>query len=275
MGAKYDPEQIRRFYDDFGEREWERLEANPRARVIYHVHRWYLQQFVKPGHHVLDAGAGPGRFTIELAKLGATVTVGDISPRQLDLNRTKVQEVGLETQVRQRVLLDIVDCSQFPAESFDAVVCYGSPLSYVYERANDALGEMLRVTKRDGHLLLSVTSRLNLHVPLLIELVRSHGVDAAQQYFDAGHSEADADDPHPMHCYKWSELQALLERHPVEIVAVSASNLLAKVSDIQLLKQIESEPAFWEAFLRWEVSSSKEPGVIDAGSHIIAVVRRL
>ena len=144
MGATYGPDQIRRFYDDYGEREWERLDADPRARVIFHVHRWHLQQFIKPGHQVLEAGAGPGRFTVELAKLGARVTVGDISPRQLDLNRLKVQEAGLEAQVAQRVLLDIVDCSQFPAESFDAVVCYGSPLSYVRERANDALTEMLR-----------------------------------------------------------------------------------------------------------------------------------
>ena len=275
MAAGYDADLIRRFYDDHGEREWERLDDNPRARVIFHVHRWYLQQFIKPGQHVLDAGAGPGRFTIELAKLGATVTVGDISPRQLDLNRQKLEEAGLEPQVAQRVQLDIVDCSQFGDESFDAVVCYGSPLSYVQERAGDAIGELLRVTKRGGHLLLSVTSRLNVYLPVLIDWVRDEGIEATRRYLATGGPDDVDDSGHPMHCYTWSELKALLERHPAaDIVAVSASNYMASISAIPSLEEIERDPAFWQAFLEWEVEICQEPGVLDVGSHIIAVVRR-
>ncbi len=94
MTAGYDPDRIRRFYDDFAEREWNRLDDNPRSRVIFHVHRWYLHQFIEAGQHILDAGAGPGRFTIELASLGATVTVGDISQQQLKLNQQKLLEAG-------------------------------------------------------------------------------------------------------------------------------------------------------------------------------------
>ena len=270
----YDPDRIRRFYDQFGEGEWERLEADARARVILHVHRWYLKQFIKAGDHVLEAGAGPGRFTIELAKLGAKVTVGDISPQQLELNRAKVEEVGLEAHVETRVPLDIVDCSQFDAESFDAVVCYGSPLSYVLGRAEDALEELIRVTKPGGYLLVSVCSRLNIYLPWLIEFVRSEGIDVAAKYIATGEPDIAGNSGHPMRCYTWSELEALLQRHPVELVAASASNFIATIENIPLLEEIEKEPDFWEAFLHWEVESCKEPGVLDCGSHIIAVIRR-
>ena len=92
----YDPAYIAQFYDDYGEQEWERLEATPADRVSFHIHRWYLEHYIRPGDRVLEIGAGPGRFTIELARLGARITVGDISPRQLDLNRIKVREAGVE-----------------------------------------------------------------------------------------------------------------------------------------------------------------------------------
>ena len=78
------------------------------------MHRRYLDQYIHAGDHVLDVGAGPGRFTIELARLGATITVADISPRQLELNRAKVREAGYEASVVDRVLVDVADLSRFP-----------------------------------------------------------------------------------------------------------------------------------------------------------------
>ena len=79
----YDADYVRRFYDAYGEREWTRYDAGPaNARapanlVNLHLHLWHLRRYVRAGDHVLDVGAGPGRFTIELARLGARVTVGD------------------------------------------------------------------------------------------------------------------------------------------------------------------------------------------------------
>lgn len=269
VSAEYNPEAVRRFYDGFGEGEWERLDADPRGRVIFHVHRWYLRQFVRAGDRVLEAGAGPGRFTIELARIGACVTVGDISPRQLEINRRKVEEAGLEAQVAERVPLDILDCSRYPDGHFDAVVCYGSPICYVAARADEALAEMLRVLRSGGHLLLSVAARVNMHLPWLLDTARRHGLPALQRYVETGDLEGD-----PLHCYRWSELQALLERQPAEIVAVSASNVLATVAGIPLLEEIEKDRALWEAFLQWEIDLGREPGAIDSGSHIVAVLRR-
>ena len=118
--AKYDPNYISQFYDQYGEREWVRFERSPVHTVNYHLHLWYLQQYVKQGDAVLEVGAGPGRFTIELAKLGTSITVGDISPGQLESNGERVQEAGYEAAVIGREVMDIVDLSHLPLESFDA-----------------------------------------------------------------------------------------------------------------------------------------------------------
>ena len=54
-----------------------------------------------PGY-VLEVGAGPGRFTIQLAELGAVVTVVDISPKQIDLNREHVTACRLDRAIGRR-----------------------------------------------------------------------------------------------------------------------------------------------------------------------------
>jgi 2-polyprenyl-3-methyl-5-hydroxy-6-metoxy-1,4-benzoquinol methylase len=143
---KYDTKHIARYFDELGEGEWRRLEADAPARVSFHVYRRLLERHVRPGDRVLEVGAGAGRFTIELARLGAEVVVGDVSPRQLELNREKVAEAGCERCLEGRYLLDVTDLSRFPERSFDAVVCYGGPLSYIFDRADDVLREMLWIT---------------------------------------------------------------------------------------------------------------------------------
>ncbi|MFC4012790.1 hypothetical protein ACFOY2_36540 [Nonomuraea purpurea] len=68
-------QQVRRYFDAFGDAEWHRLTGDVAGRVSLEVHRRFLARFVRPGHRVLEVGAGPGRFTAELAALGASIVV--------------------------------------------------------------------------------------------------------------------------------------------------------------------------------------------------------
>lgn len=276
MHAAYDAEHIRRFYDDYAEREWERLEATPRSRVSFQIHRHYLQQFVKAGDHVVEAGAGPGRFTIELARLGARIVVGDISPVQLALNRERVRAAGYEDQVVARELLDIVDCSRLPEARFDAVVCYGGALSYVLERADAALDELLRVTKPGGYLFLGVMSLIGTvrqFLPGITADIEQFGLAANEAVMTSGDLTGAVARGHHCHMYRWSELASLLQRHACTVVAASASNCLSTGNEAEL-ERIAADPDLWQSFLRWEIDFCKEPGALDGGTHLIAVVQR-
>lgn len=277
MSSKYDPAYIRDYFERYGEREWERLDVDPASRVSFYLHRRHLERYIKPGDHVLEVGAGPGRFTIELAKLGATITVCDISSAQLELNRWYVQEAGHEQSVAAREVLDIVDLSRFSSEQYDVVVCYGGPLSYVFDRADDAISEMLRVTKPGGYLLLSVMSLVGSAralLPPILAVSRQIGLDLVSKVNTTGdlYGEA-AVSGHICHMYRWSELEALLKRHAGTIVAASASNFLS-IGNEDALREIEGDPVTWEAFLQWEVDYCREPGALDGGTHIIAVMQR-
>jgi SAM-dependent methyltransferase len=278
MTEKYDPHYISRFYDDYGDREWQRFEqeAGPANLVSLYVHSHYLHRFIRSGDHVLDVGAGPGRFTIEMARMGARVTVGDISPTQLEMNRQKVVEAGLEGAVVARQVMDVVDLSALSTGACDVAVCYGGALSYVLDRAGEALEELLRVTKPGGYVLLSVMSLLGTTralLPGVLKVAEQLGLGVVYQVNSTGDLDGERIGGHRCHMFRWSEFEALLRAHGCEIVAASASNFLT-LQNVEAVQSAMADPQTWQAILAWELDFCKEPGALDGGTHIIAVVRR-
>jgi ubiquinone/menaquinone biosynthesis C-methylase UbiE len=264
---RYDAERAASFYDDYGEREWTRFDDGRTPRQSLDVHLDHIQRFVRAGDRVLDVGAGPGRFTIELARIGAVVVVADISPRQLDLNREKVGEAGLEQRVLERVLADVTDLSRWDDAGFDAVVCFGGPLSYVLDRGEEALAELVRVTRPGGHVLVSVMSLVGtvIHfLPLLLELVERDGAPKNEQIVRTGLLPEDEGYGHlAMKLYRWSELETLLSRHGT-IVAAAAAGLLPGPAP--------ENPELREFVSRVELQLAGEPGALSSGQHIVAVI---
>jgi ubiquinone/menaquinone biosynthesis C-methylase UbiE len=268
--SAWDPEHAAAYYDAYGEREWTRFEEGRTPRVSLAVHLHYLRRFVTPGNRVLDVGAGPGRFTIELARLGAEIAVADISTTQLELNRQRVAEAGLEEHVVERVVADIVDLSRWPDGEFDATVCYGGALSYVLDCAPQAAAELARVTRPGGHVLVSVMSLVGTvvqYAELVLELARRDGIVFQEQIVSTGYlPEREEDYGHlPMMLYRWPQVEALLAPNG-EIVAASAAGLLASVDP--------DEPEFRDLLARWELDLAADPGARSCGQHILAVVRR-
>ncbi|HEX7022943.1 MAG TPA: class I SAM-dependent methyltransferase [Trueperaceae bacterium] len=280
MAVHYDAAHIAGFFDAYAEREWLRFEKSALDRAGLHLHLHYLKQFIEPGMRVLDAGAGPGRFTAELIRLGARVTVGDISPVQLEHNRRRLEEAGLEHGVESRQPLDITDLSRFADATFDAVLCYGGPISYVMDRADEAVAELLRVVKPGRRLLLSVMSKIGatrISLPGVLRLARLHGPQFIEEVVQTGLLSGEANHGHAMKMYTWSELQALIERHGGEVVAASASNHLTTFGGegSEVVEDLwEGEPDLWRQLLDWEVRLCAEPGNLDGGTHIIAIVMR-
>ena len=156
------------------------------------------------------------------------------------------------------------------------MVCYGGPLSYVLDRADEALAELLRVTRPGGHLLLSVMSLVGSAAAGLPEVVadaRMHGPEAVQSVIETGDLPPEMSGHVAMHMYRWSELQALLARHSCEVVAASASSLSFGRLHQELIAGLSD--AERERLVRWEIELAAEPGAVSIGEHIIAVVRRL
>lgn len=268
---RYDAEQAADFYDAYGDREWTRFHDGRTGQASLAIHTEYLRRFIGAGDHVLDVGAGPGRFTIELARLGAQVTVVDLSAVQLQENEGRLATAGFGSQIVERVQADVCDLSRFASGAFDATVCYGGPLSYVLDRADDALAELVRVTKPHGRLFLSVMSLVGStlgNLATIVELIREHGVEPIRRVIETGDLPPALSNGHlAMHMYRWSELQSLLRGHGLEVVAASAATLAARLEE-------SFSPEELTEVTRWQLDLATEPGAIDAGGHIIGVARK-
>jgi SAM-dependent methyltransferase len=169
----YDRPAVAAYFDQLAEGEWQRYDKHALGAVHEHIHNGYLERFVSRGSRVLEIGAGPGRFTQTLHGLGCRIMVADISDVQLALNRRYGSEYGFAKSVEAYEKLDICDLTTLPAASFDVVVAYGGPLSYVFERRDDAVESCRRVLKSGGGLLASVMSlwgTLHRHLAALKDL---------------------------------------------------------------------------------------------------------
>jgi ubiquinone/menaquinone biosynthesis C-methylase UbiE len=270
----YNAQTIADFFDNYGEKEWERLVATPRDQVSFYIHTHYLQKFIRAGDSVLEAGAGAGRFTIELAKLGANITVGDISKVQLELNEKYVKQAAFEERVEARVQLDITSLAEFEDNQFDAVVCYGGPLSYVLDKAEQAVNEMLRVTKPGGHIFLSVMSYLGITRSLFELITTLKNYPEVVNRVNANGLLTPDDGAHHAHkAYRYRELKKLLQASPCKIVAASAANYLSLGRDEFLQTHLQTEE-LKQMFLAWELDFCAEEGAVDGGTHMIVVVQK-
>lgn len=163
--SNYDPSYVAAFYDRDPESEWLRLVRSPLEEIKLHIHEHYLRKYMTSEMRVLEIGAGPGRFTKTLHELGCSVVVGDISAKQLEANKEKARELGFGASVERWIQIDICDMAAIDSGAFDAVVAYGGPISYVFDRAGDA-GELLAVSGDKG-----TTNLLDVNSHLLLETI--------------------------------------------------------------------------------------------------------
>lgn len=267
---------VRDYYDHVGDAERGRLAHKVRGRVSFEVHKGLLTTFVGPGARVLEIGAGPARFTAVLGQLGAKVVVTDLSPVQLDLNARYLAGRPEESAVERREVLDICDTSQFADGEFDVVVAFGGPLSYAFDRVDEAMRGLLRIAAPDGFVLASVMSLLGTwrhYLPQVSERAYAIGEDLNDRIFDSGDLRHDASSEHMCRMFRAREVRELVDRAGGTVLAMSASNW-ASMDNEDTVLALESDPVRWRHFLANEVRACAEPGALDGGSHILFAAAR-
>lgn len=112
---------------------------------------------IKPGLNILDVGGGAGFYSYWLTELGHTVSLVDLSPKNIELadEYAKQHQIFLKT-------CETGDATNlnFPDDQFDIVLLLG-PLYHLTEEKEriNALSEAKRVLKPGGILLAAVISK--------------------------------------------------------------------------------------------------------------------
>lgn len=107
----------------------------------------YIEKYLQPGMRVLEIGAGTGRYSHSLARMGYQVDAVELIDHNIDVFQANTQPDENVT-IRQG---NAVDLSAFDDDTYDITLLLG-PMYHLFTEAEQkqALGEALRVTKPGG-----------------------------------------------------------------------------------------------------------------------------
>lgn len=150
-------QQMLTYYNDSGDKEWQRLEA---MWTEFFVNSTFIKRFLKPNSRILDIGAGPGRYSIALAQNGHSVWIADPAASLIDQAKQRAHEAGVLEQILGFDLLDVRDLGKFSDASFDAALAMG-PFYHLQEPLDRILAarEISRVLRPGGHAFLAFVPR--------------------------------------------------------------------------------------------------------------------
>jgi ubiquinone/menaquinone biosynthesis C-methylase UbiE len=271
---------VRKYYDDLAEREWKRLTRDAYHRLEYIVTMHFLEKYLPSSGLVLDAGGGPGRYSIELAKRNYEVVLFDLSPGCLALAEKKIARAHVGDRVRRIVEGSIADLSAFRDKEFDAVLCLG-PFSHLIERGDieKAASEIVRVTKEGAPLFIGAVGLYGVFRTVLQRVQHELTDPSHEEMFTAGvhrwHQDShrgvkgfpDAIFWHPM------DLKGLFERRGVKTLEMATCEGLS--SHLRgPTNRLYREKAKWARWKELVLKTCTDPVLLGTGEHFLYVGRK-
>ena len=268
-------ESVKNLYAGMVDREWERLDRDDFHHLEYDTTWRFLKEYLPARGLVLDAGGGPGRYTIELARRGYNVVLLDLVAENLERAKEEIGRAGVGTHVKQIVEGSITDLSRFADNSFDAVLCLGGPLSHVYPESErwKAVSELVRVVKNGVPVFVSVMSRYG------VLLATPEGFPQVCVDYDMVDFARNGDDynfGHGGYCHFFisAELERLFNRSKIKIikkVGLEGFNTDEVTTNNFAVKY----PEAWKNWLKMHDVFCTDPFVVDASGHMMIIVRKL
>ncbi|MDR0531916.1 MAG: class I SAM-dependent methyltransferase [Oscillospiraceae bacterium] len=227
----------------------------------------YLERYLRPNQHVLELGAGTGRYSLALARAGYRVTALELVQHNIDVFRHKLRPTDHMILEQGNAL----DLSRFRDETFDVTLLLG-PMYHLYTRDDQslALREALRVTKpggllfaaycmADSCLLYSGFLRGQVDAFLAEGKLRPEGWRCLSQPKDI------------FQLYRREDIEALTAPLPCERLHYVAADGLSRFMR-EALDQMP--PERFALFLEYHWWLCERPGFADATEHSLDILRK-
>jgi len=261
---------LEEYYGD-PEQEWNRLAMDAYHSLEFLVTMHHMREHLPPSGRVLDAGGGPGRYSIELCRAGYDVTLLDPCAGLISAAREKLKSEpeAVRRRLVEAVVGDIRDLSRFEPDQFDAVLCLGGPLTHISEETerSTAMSELVRVAKPGAVVCISVMGYLAMIRAVLTEAIDELLDPSYQEMMSRGDNRVGG---MVWHFFRADELRRLAESSGLTTLVMAgcegissgmreATNLLAR------------EEAKWQRWVHLVLASSTEPEVVDMAEHILYI----
>ena len=267
--------RVRDFYTGYVRKEWRRLIRNAYYRLEFDTTLHFLEKHLPPNGLILDAGGGPGRYTIELAKRGYEVVLLDMTPSNLEFAKRQIKRAKIQDKVTDVVEGSIVDLSQFADNSFDAVICSGGPLSHILDpyKRDTAVSELIRVAKKDAPLFVSVIGRLSLLILELTLFQYEIEMPHFKQIRDTGNYTGEYGFT-ACHFFLPEEFRDVFRDKGVNIVEMAGLEGISSHHN-KKLNQLFKDKKRWDIWLETHYQTCTHPSVVGISEHMLIVCRKL
>lgn len=270
--------KVKEIYGKMVKREWMRLVKDPYHRFEFNTTMSFIKKYFPFKGIVLDAGGGPGRYTIEFAKMGYDVVLLDFTPELLERAKRQIARAGVRKKVKQILEGSITDLSMFEDNSFDAVVCLGGPLSHVRgdNLQSKAVSELVRVAKHNAPVFISVMGKLAVlaasarYWPDEIEMTKHF-----REIWNEGTDNIWCGGLSFCHFFLPEELDALVTKNGLKIqervgLEGLASNMRREINAIA-----RHRPTAWKNWLECHEALCTHPSVYATSGHMLVIGRKL
>jgi len=261
-------------------REWDRLVRNPFHKLEFDTTMRFLKKYLPKKGLILDAGGGPGRYSIELAKLGYKVVLLDLVKANLDLAKVQIEKNKVQNNIKDIIEGSITDLSNFKNNLFDAVICLGGPLSHVHPEKNrkKAIMELTRVAKKNAPIFISVMGKFGC---VMTSPGRSVNEIAMDKHFrewsikgeDYMWGSISMNAHGYSHYFTLDELKNLLPKNFIFIENIGLEGLAS--SDQKSINEMaEKNKKAWKNWLKMHYKLCTHPTVVDISMHFMIIGKK-
>jgi len=271
-------ELVKNYYSKNAKKEWKRLVRDPYHRLEFDTTMHFLRKHLPSRGFILDAGGGPGRYTIELAKQGYNLVLLDLTPELLEIARRQIKRAKVQDNVKGIIEGSIDNLYMFKDNTFDAVLCLGGTLSHLVDekQREKAIDELVRVAKIGAPIFISVIGRLAVLIYALVNSpLEIETSEVFQRYRDTGDYYGELGGFAPSHFYLPEELESALRKRNLIILEKVGLEGLATMHRKETNRLYRKYPKAWKIWWETHLKTCTHPSVVGISEHFLIICQKV
>ncbi len=262
------------YYNQFD--EWGRLEREP---IEFQVNWHFIKKYLPETGYILDNGAGPGKYSMELAKEGYRVTLTDLTPKLVEIAKNKAQDYQLEGQFEGFYTADARDLNMLNAEQFDASLMLG-PMYHLREEYDRiiAVQELNRVTKKNGLVFVAFMPRIRHIFTSLLSPNNwkpTDNMDTIYQFSQSGcFNHSDEGRFTGAYYFNIDDIKPFMETHGFETLDLIGSNVGAVLNTDSWNYWKDKGEAEVEKIINLIKEKATDPYILGISSHLLYIGKK-
>ncbi|MFH7882304.1 MAG: class I SAM-dependent methyltransferase [Candidatus Aenigmatarchaeota archaeon] len=266
--------EIKKFYNTYGIREWKRLIKTPFNKLELDTTFYYLEKYLPKKGLILDAGGGPGRYSILLAKKGYHLVLLDLSRKMLEIAKKKIKEEKVESKFEMVIEGNVTNLSMFKDNTFDATLCLGGVISHLIKKSDrdKAIQELKRVTKKNSPIFISVIGRLGVLKMAPIYFPNEITAKYFSTFRDTGNYYGGFGFTH-MHGFLLKDFKELIVKNKLKpIKFIGLEGLSSSIG--KYVNRLAKNKKQWEIWINTHYKTCEIPSIVDTSEHILCVCKK-